>query len=209
MEGVSASRVETSAVARHIAREAARLFASHGYDATSVRMIVEAAGVTKPTLYYYFGSKEGLARALLTVPMDRLVRALRGTLAEASDPVEILARTFETHFAFAREDPDRARFAFALLFGPSGSALVPELERCGDEFAGLMAAAVQPLVEAGVVAGERGDACASACRALVVHAMMDFLYKGGDLGPGLGHRLVGDLLSGFAEPGTWGRGRSS
>ena len=45
---------ELSPVARHIARAAARLFAERGYDATSVREIVEAAGVAKPTLYYYF-----------------------------------------------------------------------------------------------------------------------------------------------------------
>ena len=41
-----------------------------GYDATPVRAIVEAAGVTKPTLYYHFGSKEGLAQALDPVPLD-------------------------------------------------------------------------------------------------------------------------------------------
>jgi AcrR family transcriptional regulator len=52
---------EMSPVARQIARTAAKLFASRGYDATSIREIVEAAGVAKPTLYYYFGSKEGLA----------------------------------------------------------------------------------------------------------------------------------------------------
>ena len=57
-------------MARHIARTAARLFAERGYDATSVREIVEAAGVAKPTLYYYFRSKEGLAQALLTVPLN-------------------------------------------------------------------------------------------------------------------------------------------
>src|SRR3954470_4266007 len=110
MTTAATARGDLNAAARDLARVAARLFATQGYEATSVRMIVEAAGVTKPTLYYYFGSKEGLARSLLTVLMDRLVRALRGTLAEAIDPVEVLARTFETHFAFAREDPDRARF---------------------------------------------------------------------------------------------------
>jgi AcrR family transcriptional regulator len=173
-------------------------------------MIVEAAGVTKPALYYHFGSKEGLAQALLTVPMDRLLQTLRAILAEACDPFETLVRTFETHFEFAREDPDRARFAFALLFGPpSPELVVPELEKCGPEFAELMAAAVGPLVEAGVVAAERAGACASACRALVVHSMLDYLYKGADLGPGLGRRLVGDLLRGFAEPGTFGRGERS
>ena len=28
-----------------------------GYDAVGVQEIVDTAGITKPTLYYYFGSK--------------------------------------------------------------------------------------------------------------------------------------------------------
>src|SRR5690606_3633399 len=48
-----------------VLREAASLFAAHGYDAVSVREIVAAAGVTKPALYYHFGNKEGVARALV------------------------------------------------------------------------------------------------------------------------------------------------
>ena len=36
------------------------LFYEKGYDAVGVQQIVDAAGVTKPTLYYYFGSKQGL-----------------------------------------------------------------------------------------------------------------------------------------------------
>src|SRR3954453_11473435 len=110
-----------SEVARQIARVAARLFATKGYDATSVRTIVEEAGVTKPTLYYHFGSKEGLAQSLLTVPMTELVAATRAIVEEAGDPVEALVRITEVHFAFCREDPDRARFLFALLFGPLGA----------------------------------------------------------------------------------------
>src|SRR3954451_20169816 len=121
--GVSAARVETSAVARHIAPEAARLFARHGYDATSVRMIVEAAGVTKPTLYYYFGSKEGLAQALLTLPMAALADSMRAILAERGDPIAALVRIVEAHFRFCREDADCARFFFALAFGPQGSEI--------------------------------------------------------------------------------------
>src|SRR4051812_50089081 len=105
MTTASTTKGELNSAARDIARVAARLFARHGYDATSVRMIVEAAGVTKPTLYYYFGSKEGLAQALLTVPMDRLGRSLRGTLAGAVDPGEILGGAVGEHFEVAPGDP--------------------------------------------------------------------------------------------------------
>ncbi len=36
------------------------LFYARGYDAVGIQEIVDAAGVTKPTMYYYFGSKKGL-----------------------------------------------------------------------------------------------------------------------------------------------------
>jgi AcrR family transcriptional regulator len=44
---------------------ATELFAEKGYAGTSVREIVEKAGVSKPVLYYYFKSKEGLFYAIL------------------------------------------------------------------------------------------------------------------------------------------------
>lgn len=43
-----------------IFREAAELFSRDGYHKVSVREICEAAGVTKPVLYYYYGDKENL-----------------------------------------------------------------------------------------------------------------------------------------------------
>ncbi len=205
----AASRGETSEVARHIARVAARLFAAQGYDATPVRTIVEAAGVTKPTLYYHFGSKEGLAQALLTVPLDGLARTLRGLIDADLDPVAMLERTFEAHFAFCREDPDRARFVYALLFGPLGTGLSGEMDRFRDSLCGLMEAAVGRLADAGVVARDRAVACATACQGLIVISTIGFIYNGTELGPGLAGRLVGDLLRGFGEPGAWGRGSRS
>ena len=38
------------------------LFHAKGYDAVGIQEIVDKAGVTKPTLYYYFGSKKGYCR---------------------------------------------------------------------------------------------------------------------------------------------------
>ncbi len=49
-----------SSVRQRLLRAASDLFAQKGYAATTVREIVAAVGVTKPVLYYYFGSKEGL-----------------------------------------------------------------------------------------------------------------------------------------------------
>ena len=152
MTTVSTDRTEESAVARHVARMAARLFAQLGYDATPVRRIVEAAGVTKPTLYYHFGSKEGLAEALLKVPLEGLVATLSAIIEAAGDPVAGLERCFEAHFAFCREEPDRARFYFALWFGPHGAtALIEELCRQTDRIDARMLDAVRRLAEANLI----------------------------------------------------------
>ena len=50
--------------------EAAMLFADRGFDTPSVREICEAAGVSKPMLYYHFDSKSGLIAAVLTTLHD-------------------------------------------------------------------------------------------------------------------------------------------
>ena len=137
MTAVAAAKGELSPVARHIARAAARLFAERGYDATSVREIVEAAGVAKPTLYYYFRSKEGLAQALLTVPLTNLVATCAESSRRWNDPMRCLEQVIEAQYAFCRDDPDRGRFIYALLFGPLGSEVAGELEPFKDEPVGL------------------------------------------------------------------------
>ncbi len=51
---------------------ALELFAEKGYEAVSPNEIVERVGVKKPTLYYFFGSKEGLFDELLRVNYGKL-----------------------------------------------------------------------------------------------------------------------------------------
>ena len=52
-------------VRQRLVDSAILLFTTRGYAATSVREIVEMAGVTKPALYYHFESKEGIYLAIL------------------------------------------------------------------------------------------------------------------------------------------------
>ena len=204
MVPVSVEKLGSSEVARHIARSAARLFSNQGYDATSVREIVEAAGVTKPTLYYHFGSKEGLAQALLK-PLSKLGETLQEIARSQGDPVAILVRLFEAHFAFCREEPDRARFYYAIAFGPHSKGLTEQLMSCGCEHYAPIITAVKRLEATGAILHSRGDDMLFMCRAAITSAVMEFLFKGNELGPDLASRLVNDMLRGFGEPGSNGR----
>ena len=57
--------MEQDSTKQTILQAAERLFAYKGYDAVGVQEIVTDAGITKPTLYYYFRSKCGLLEALV------------------------------------------------------------------------------------------------------------------------------------------------
>ncbi|MGW0069548.1 TetR/AcrR family transcriptional regulator, partial [Streptosporangium sandarakinum] len=48
-----------------IQETALRLFTEQGYEATSLREIAEALGVTKAALYYHFKSKEEIITSLV------------------------------------------------------------------------------------------------------------------------------------------------
>jgi len=49
----------------NIVQIALDLFALNGYEATGVQEIAEKAGISKPTLYHYFGNKRGLLDAII------------------------------------------------------------------------------------------------------------------------------------------------
>jgi AcrR family transcriptional regulator len=198
--GAVVTKGEMGSVARHLARVAARLFAERGYEATSVREIVEAAGVAKPTLYYHFESKEGLASALLTVPLTNLVATLKRIVTTVEDPIACLEQVIEARYVTFREDPDRGRFIYSLLFGPPGSDIVSELESFRDSLLSWTESAVRRLAESGLIARDRVDACSTACRGLIIVSTLDFLYRERPLGSDLARRQVHDLLQGFGTP---------
>ncbi len=97
---------------------ALRLFAARGFDAVGVQEIVEAAGVTKPTLYHYFGSKAGLLDAILSEHFRALIGAVEKAADYHHDITLTLQKVVEAYFDFARENGTFYRFQLALTFAP-------------------------------------------------------------------------------------------
>jgi TetR/AcrR family transcriptional regulator len=97
---------------------ALKLFASRGYDAVGVQEIVEAAEVTKPTLYHYFGSKQGLLQALLEQNFSGLFGVLANATVFQGDLPLTLSRTAEAYFQFAEANPTFYRMQLSMSFSP-------------------------------------------------------------------------------------------
>lgn len=102
-----------------VLRAAAALFAERGFDAVSVREIVEAAGVTKPALYYYFGSKEGVALAIMRDLMEAADSIREQSFRESTGIRDTLERYCRGMLAFAAQRKPDLAFGFSCWFGRS------------------------------------------------------------------------------------------
>ncbi|MEO7135948.1 MAG: TetR/AcrR family transcriptional regulator [Vicinamibacterales bacterium] len=118
---------------------ALNLFAVKGYDATAVREICEAAGITKPTLYHFYGSKDGVLQALVRagfVQYRAMVDAALATPGTFRQRIKVLARSV---FESASTKPRFWRFMHSVIWAPPGTTL-PQTDSCTQFYDGVVAA---------------------------------------------------------------------
>lgn len=98
-------------VPRHIREQqiidvAVQVFSKRGYHAASVDEIADLAGISKPMVYLYLDSKEGLFIACLRREAERLVSAFQEAAHDASAPDQRLYAGLGAFFAFVAEHRD-------------------------------------------------------------------------------------------------------
>jgi len=94
---------------KHKVMDAAlRVFADCGYAASSIRDIADRAGVTKPMVYYHYGSKAGLYQALLDDCLDGSLRAMQEA-AQGGRVRDRLVRFINAMLGWASANRDRIR----------------------------------------------------------------------------------------------------
>lgn len=70
------------------------LFMRHGIDGVTIARIAKKAGVSDPTVYALYKSKEGLLRALMLAGLfGQRFQEARATLDQVKDPVKLIALT--------------------------------------------------------------------------------------------------------------------
>lgn len=80
---------------------ALRHFSEKGYAATSLREVSEDARTTKPMIYYYFGSKEGLYSSIVKQILEEMAEAIRSRVsaeAPVAEQVVAFCERYMDHF---------------------------------------------------------------------------------------------------------------
>ncbi|ADB15466.1 transcriptional regulator, TetR family [Pirellula staleyi DSM 6068] len=163
-----AVRPPTNATEESLLDHALTLFAEKGYEAASVREIIEATGVTRPVLYYYCSSKEDLFQRLVHWKHDEAYRELGRIVEETKGCPHRLRAIIRGSFAFCAADPRVPKVMFQTTFGPT----IPGISEFMAEVAKLRFLIVHQVMQEGLEAGELqgGDA---ASLSLIFCCIMD------------------------------------
>lgn len=129
-------------------------------DAVSIRAIAEAVGVTPPSIYMHFASKEELVLQVCERQFQALETYADRAMEGITDPVEALKAMGHAYVRFGLEHPEEYRFLFMSRTPEWAASYL--LERI-EELSGFssLVAAVQRGIDAGAFAP--GDAFTIAC----------------------------------------------
>ncbi len=98
-----------------------QLFSKYGYDNVGVRKILDEVGVKKPTLYHYFGSKQGLLKEILEIHYTKLMNLLNETKDKPDDIIYTLEKIAKAFFTFAKENRDFYKLYFSIVYSAEKS----------------------------------------------------------------------------------------
>jgi len=101
-----------------ILNTAIRLFSQKGYEGVGVQEICENANITKPTLYYFFKSKQGLLQAIADSKGAELLQKLERAAAYEHDFLKSLTKILTAAIDFALAYPDFFNLHSVLLNAP-------------------------------------------------------------------------------------------
>ena len=125
----------TNNVKQDILSAALALFSAKGYEGVSVSEVVSAAGITKPTLYYHFGSKEGLFDAVCRTHYAYLDSIISRAVVYDANPelyhediFKTLTKAASAYFSFASGNEVFYRLAMANLYTPRSSLIFNTVE---------------------------------------------------------------------------------
>ncbi|MDG2308153.1 MAG: TetR/AcrR family transcriptional regulator [Candidatus Binatia bacterium] len=181
-----------------ILETASRLFATHGYDSTSLSLVAKDASVSKALIFWHFENKESLYEAVL----ERTIEPYRiepERIAGQSVPDQV-EHLIDLYFEFVTENVHSVRFFLSLFLRDDKRpddffAHVLDLYR---HYRGLLAGALRAGQEAGTLTR---DMNVDAHSALILSSLNGILVQAltGEKDVASPERLVQELKSSLVD----------
>jgi AcrR family transcriptional regulator len=104
LEAVLNKKIEKGLITRQeIVETASRLFATLGYEATSIEAVLRECDVSRGALYHHFSCKEALFEAVFEALEADVAQGIRARSSEARDAIEALRAGCDAWLELARD----------------------------------------------------------------------------------------------------------
>lgn len=112
---------------------AAQLFFERGYNGVSIREICEKTDVSKPTLYYYFGNKEGIYKELVDAGSTLGYNQFQAILNMNKPVKQKLTEIAKISFQNAEEHPEFVKFFQSLFISSENLPFLDNIIKVAQE----------------------------------------------------------------------------
>ena len=167
---------QSRATRRRLIDAASSLFAERGYRDTSVQAIGERAGISRGSIFWHFGSKEGLLWAVVEEAFGRWeTDVLVPDIGDAIG-IEAVRRGVRAHHRFLTDDGSALRLFYVLMFEALGPR--PEFRGRFVELHAHLRATTAGWIAGGQRAGElREDIDPQIVTTMLVSALGGLAYQ--------------------------------
>ena len=179
---------------------ALRCFSKKGYAATSLREISEDAQTTKPMIYYYFGSKEGLYSSIVREILEEMATAIvRDLPGEASPAEQAIAycRRYLDHFLHNEEI---IALVLRQVFGLGGVPMATFGEALVDDVRKPLDDILQRGVELQQFRQDDIDHCATAITGILNMFILAHVFGGAEIDSEAPIHQVSVYIAGLSIP---------
>jgi len=157
--------------------EALTLFSQRGYAATGIRDILQAAGVTQPTLYHHFSDKASLLQTLIERHYGESQQRLEEIIASEATVAGKLLAFVTSSFEHCCVDPRIPRLMFQTYFGPTVPEIDGALDKLTEKRFRLVVSIMEHGMRTGVLAASNAEFLALSFCSLVDQPLNIFSRK--------------------------------
>jgi TetR/AcrR family transcriptional regulator len=119
-------------VRERIFASALRHFSQKGFAATSLREVSVDAQTTKPMIYYYFHSKEGLYGSIVSKILEEMAEAIRSHLPPNASPAEQVMAYAERYLDHFLATEEIIALVLREVFGLGGAPMAAFAQTLGE-----------------------------------------------------------------------------
>lgn len=172
---------QESDVRERIFLSALRHFSQKGFAATSLREVSLDAQTTKPMIYYYFGSKEGLYGSIVREILEEMAEAIRSNLPDQASAAERVMAYCERYLDYFLAKEEIIALVLREVFGLGGAPMAEFAQTLGAQVRQPLDQILRDGMESGEFRCDHVALCATAITGIMNMFILGHVFVGAEM----------------------------